>query len=544
MAMRDPSSCPHRLVAAVAGLLCLVTLLIHADGSSYQLTEPAAVPRRTILPASFHEHVSRTQRLRPPIAPPPLIASLDAAVLPPVSLFPSWACSPGGGGALVTEDVASSLQGVSPPNSRSPRVFHVTDYGADPTGRNDSSDAISRAVADAFQAPSPGRTLLAGIPNLGGAEVHLDGGIYLVSRPIRLPSTGGGNIKIHGGSLVATNDFPADGYLIELRSTAASGRVAGPSDGLHYEYFTLRDLMLDANFRGGGIAVIDSLRTTIHNCYIVHFTTEGVLVRRGHETFISNSYVGQHITSGADPGERNFTGVGIHLDGNDNAVTDVVIFSAATGILVSGQANTLTGVHCYNKATGWGGVGIYLRLPGLTQTRVLNCYLDYTGIVAEDPVQLLVAGCFFLGDARVVLKSVKGVMQGVTIVDNMFSGGGGGLAIVELDQSGTAFAAPDQVVVERNVVRGMAPRATSAKGSSRGNGTSWTVDFAPVLLFPDRIDHVEYALRMDDGAKAAAVFAGHALRSVAGNKVVVESQVAVPATVHVAVAQCELLVTG
>jgi len=106
------------------------------------------------------------------------------------------------------------------------------------------------------------------------------------------------------------------------------------------------------------------------------------MVQGGHETYIRNSFLGQRITASRSPDERKFSGVGISLMGN-NAITDVVIFSAAVGIAVTGQANILTGVHCYNKATGFGGVGIKLKLGGLTQTRSIGCYLDYTAIVAE-----------------------------------------------------------------------------------------------------------------------------------------------------------------
>ncbi|WOL15868.1 polygalacturonase QRT3 [Canna indica] len=415
------------------------------------------------------------------------------------------------------------------------RVYHVTDYGADPTGKSDSAAAISKAISAAFAAAAAsGLSLFAGIANLGGVEIHLDGGLYLISSPLVLPP-GVGNINIHGGSLRAADDFPADRYLIELwaaHSTSqknSSSADGGASSEYAYEFVTLRDLVLDCNYRGGGIAVVDSLRIGIDNVYIVHFTSEGVSVQAGHETMIRNSFIGQHITAGGDAGEKNFTGTGISLAGNDNAVTDVVIFSADIGVLVSGQANSLTGVHCYNKATGWGGTGIYLKLPGLTQTRITNCYLDYTGIVSEDPVQLHISGSFFLGDANVVLKSVKGVINGVDIVGNMFAGGGKDVDIVKLDGK---FTDVNQVTVSRNSARGMTARSTAARATVDGNGTTWAVDFSPVLLFPDRIGHVQYTLVAADSA-----FPSHRLRNVSANRVVIESDVAVSATVHVEVDQ-------
>jgi hypothetical protein len=80
-------------------------------------------------------------------------------------------------------------------SSAGARVYHVTDYGADPTGAADATDAINKAIADAFRPPS-NATMTGGIPDLGGAEVHLDGGTYLIKGPLTLPASGGGNFKV------------------------------------------------------------------------------------------------------------------------------------------------------------------------------------------------------------------------------------------------------------------------------------------------------------------------------------------------------------
>lgn len=447
-----------------------------------------------------------------------------------VSLPPSSAASPSPSGS--PSQVGSA-----------PRLYPVTSYGADPTGVADSTEAILGALSDAFKGPSDG-VLMEGIANLGGARIDLEGGSYLISRPLKFPATGAGNIMIHGGTLKASDNFPADGYLIDLSSsssnqkkennlTTVDDQLISSSSTYNYEFITLRDLMLDSNYRGGGIAVINSLRTTIDNCYIAHFNTTGILIQGGHETLVHSSFLGQHITAGADPGERSFSGTAINIVGNDNAITDVVIFSAAVGVMVSGQANTLSGVHCYNKATGFGGTGIYLKLPSLTQTRIVNCYLDYTGIVAEDPVQLHISSSFFLGDAYIVFKSINGVARGVSVVGNMFSGSGKGVEIVQLDQKNGPFKEIDQVVVDGNNVNGMKVRATVGRDSTQGNGTSWSIDFNPILLFPNHIRHVQYSLLTTGGSS----FPLHALRNVSGNRVVIESNVAVPASVFVTVDQ-------
>ncbi|CAH1436726.1 unnamed protein product [Lactuca virosa] len=407
------------------------------------------------------------------------------------------------------------------------RLYGVSLYGADPTGKTDSTDAILRAISDAVSEERVG-LLMDGITNHGGVQISLEGGIYKISRPMKFPVAGVGNIVISGGTLKASQNFSTNGYLIDLTTFSSSSS----NKNYNYEYITLKDIMLDCNYRGGGIRVVNSLRTSIDNCYITHFTTNGILVQGGHETYIRNSFLGQHITAGGDSHERDFSGIAINLAGNDNAVTDVVIFSAGIGIMVSGQANVITGVHCYNKATGFGGTGIYLKLPSLTQTRIVNSYFDYTGIVAEDPVQLHVSGCFFLGDAFIVLKSVHGVMKGVNIVDNMFSGSNRGIDIVQLDQKAGVFNNIDQVVVNNNNVRGMNLKATIAKLAMKGNGTLWSVDFNRILVFPRHIKFVQYTLMTQSN-----VFPNYVLRNISNNKVLIESNVAVEGTISVTVDQ-------
>ncbi|KAG6395895.1 hypothetical protein SASPL_142028 [Salvia splendens] len=413
-------------------------------------------------------------------------------------------------------EMRTSLQGAAPPPPSGPIVYHVTSYGADPTGQNDSTGAVLKAITDALNGPGKG-VLFEGIVNLGGARVDLDGGNYLISRPLLFPVSGRGNFAIQGGSLTASNDFPADGFLIDLSSSSNSA--------YNYEFTTLRDLYLDSNYRGGGIRVKNSLRTTIDNCYITHFSTTGILAEGGHETIIRTSYLGQHITAGADPGERSFSGTAIALAGNDNVVSDIVIFSAQTGILLSGQANLISGVHCYNKANGFGGVGIYVQLPGLAQTRIVDSYLDYTGIVAEDPVQLTVANTLFLGDAFILFKSVKGVMSGVTVVDNMFAGSDKGIEIVQMEGK---FDRLDQIAIERNTVKGMAVKTTVARASVDGGGPTWTADLKASLLFPNLIKQVQYTFVTE-----AASYPSHFLRNISDNKVVIQADAAVPARVYI-----------
>lgn len=415
-------------------------------------------------------------------------------------------------------------------NKRDGRVFYPIGYGADPAGAQDSSDAILQALSDAFQLRT-GLELLSGISDFGGLTIDLQGGNYKISKPIRFPP-GGGNIVVRGGTLRASDTFPGDRHLVELwsRNSPETDQQV-QNAGYYYEDITFRDILFDSSYRGGGIFIVDSARIRISNCFFLHFTTQGIMVQRGHETFISTCFLGQHSTVGGDKDERNFSGTAIDLASNDNAVTDVVIFSAAIGVVLRGQANILTGVHCYNKATGYGGIGILVKLAGNSQTRIDNCYLDYTGIVMEDPVQVHVTNGFFLGDANVVLKSIKGQISGLNIVDNMFSGQTKNMVpIVELDGG---FTDIDQVVINRNNVNGMTLKSTIGKLTVAGNGTKWKADFSSVLVFPNRITHLQYSFNTQGEPK----FTAHAVTNVSNNVVVVESEKVVNGVVSVVVDQ-------
>ncbi|XP_068655906.1 polygalacturonase QRT3-like [Aristolochia californica] len=419
------------------------------------------------------------------------------------------------------------------------RIFYPVGYGADPSGQIDSSDAIISAVNDAYNGSSE-FTLMQGITDLGGVVIDLQGGQYKISKPIRFPPNAG-NILVRGGTLRASEDFPSDRFLIELWAPTSKPlqnvETHAASLLYHYEDVTFEDILFDAGYRGGGLFAIDAVRVRIDNCFFIHFGTTGILVEKGHETFVSNTFLGQHLTAGGDPHERNFSGVAIDLASNDNVITDVAIFSAATGVILRGQANILTGVHCYNKATFFGGIGVLVKLAGLGQTRISNSYMDWTGIVMEDPVQVHVTNAFFLGNAYILLRSIKGQISGLNIVDNMFTGDGSGVPIIQLDESKATFTDINQVVIDRNNVGGMKLKSTVAKKSVAALGSKWVADFSSELVFPNRINNLQYSLLV----KGQRRFPVHAVTSVSNNTVIVESRKNVNGVVSMVVDQNSML---
>lgn len=74
-------------------------------------------------------------------------------------------------------------------------MFYPIAYGADPTGVQDSSDAILQALNDAFQVQTT-LQMLPGLKDLGGVVIDLLGGSYKISNPIRFPASGGANVVV------------------------------------------------------------------------------------------------------------------------------------------------------------------------------------------------------------------------------------------------------------------------------------------------------------------------------------------------------------
>ncbi|KDP30157.1 hypothetical protein JCGZ_18190 [Jatropha curcas] len=456
--------------------------------------------------------------------------------------------------AKLQEIVATPSRDIQVPETKqNGRVFYPIGYGADPTGAQESSDAILKALNDAFQVQN-GNELVHGVNDLGGVVIDLQGGNYKISKPIRFPASGGGNVVVKGGTIRASDTFPNDQHLIQLWSTNSkvldqkhSTQLQGFYDAkdltniIYYEDITFRDILFDLNYKGGGIFITDSARIRINNCFFLHFTTQGILVQKGHETFISNCFLGQHSTVGGDTGERDFSGTAIDLASNDNAITDVAIFSAAIGILLRGQANILTGVHCYNKATYWGGIGILVKLYA-SLTRIDNCYLDYNSIVMEDPSQVHVTNGLFIGDGNVVLKAINGKISGLNIINNMFNGNKNKMVpIVKLDGE---FKSVDQVVVNQNNVNGMGMRSTIGRltvgAGSNGGTRKWVADFSSVLVFPDRISHFQCSFYSSNNKG----FMAFLVTNVSNNVVVVESDKVVNGMISVVVDQFNMVGEG
>lgn len=59
-----------------------------------------------------------------------------------------------------------------------------------------------------------------------------------------------------------------------------------------YEDIIIRDFLLDGNFRGGGLFVVDFICVIVENVYVVYFEMDGILVEGGYENVICDLFIG------------------------------------------------------------------------------------------------------------------------------------------------------------------------------------------------------------------------------------------------------------
>jgi hypothetical protein len=181
------------------------------------------------------------------------------------------------------------------------------------------------------------------------------------------------------------------------------------------------NLFLDAGHRGGGILVQSTMGTTIGpSCFFTGFSTAGVRVMQGHETLVSSSWFAEYYWSDHRKGGGNSSSVGVDIHGQDNYVTDVIVFDYThLGVSVDGAASLLQGVHTWNG----GGVGIRINGSYAIQDRLLGCYLDYNTLEVVDPTQTTVEDTFFLDTNAVLVQSKRTAMQSVVFRENVYAFG-------------------------------------------------------------------------------------------------------------------------
>ena len=178
---------------------------------------------------------------------------------------------------------------------------------------------------------------------------------------------------------------------------------------------TIDNLMLDCGRRGGGLSLDNVLRAHLFHLYVVHYTTVGIAVSKGHEVHIESGFLGEWIWGEDGPGVgTNLTGTAIEVDGQDHWITDVVIFSGLHGIVLNGGASVITNSHIYN-----GGTEALLGNVGASAVKVTGSYFDGCGVVLLRPVAVSITNSLFLGGVGIELRST---FPGAWCAGNLITG--------------------------------------------------------------------------------------------------------------------------
>ena len=428
------------------------------------------------------------------------------------------------------------------PAANSSFVFDPAAYGGDPTGQRDSTAAVQAALDAAAAVTAPG-SFIHNATNHGGATVDLRGGEFLVSSALWVGP--GGGSRVCCGALRAAPSFPRDGFLLNVASKDV------------IEDTTLEDLQLDCAQTGGGIHTSGALRVAVSRVYVHGFTTAGVRATQGHETHITDSFLGQwwwHEDPSTPQPHGTTTGTAILIDGQDHWITDVIIFSAAVGIEMEGGAAVLTNIHAYNG----GGPSL---LSYAHTIRAIGCYFDYNPVVLVDPVGVEIAHSLFLGAVGVELRSsgaAEAMVSGLQVTHNQFVVGGAdptGRFSVWVNESAGPFRFANDTRITNNVHppamygpslgRSLASRATEAtltRALTAADADALEFDLAPLLLFDCArfpLLRAEHSVLLPPTADAG-LFPRTALRSTGGCSVRVASDVPLPPGTRVTVSAAQI----
>nr|WP_286313503.1 peptidase G2 autoproteolytic cleavage domain-containing protein [Mammaliicoccus lentus] len=219
-------------------------------------------------------------------------------------------------------------------NKKIERIINVNDYGADPTGQKDSTEAFKKAFAN------------------GGKHVHMTEGIYIVTG-LKLPNntilSGEGKsattVKLSddatNDAIVVTNldmsgnaeDIGIEGFKVDGNRTRQGGelkpaggslssgvRFAGVKNGFMKSIKTVDTLLhgIDItyasdvySYAGDGVRVsreLESEYVWIDDCEVTRFGDDGITTHHSRYLYISNSYAHHPFKKGG--GNNN----GIEID--------------------------------------------------------------------------------------------------------------------------------------------------------------------------------------------------------------------------------------
>lgn len=193
----------------------------------------------------------------------------------------------------------------------SPFIVYPSAFGADPTGIQDSTSAFEQAMNVLLTRKTALVKMASNITDLGGATLDLEGGQYVISRPVVVPPFFG-NVLIRGGTLRASPSFPTNAWLLTIGDVSCNPDGQGSCN----EFVNVVDMLFDGNFTAaGGAHVSHVMGTTLDNVFFTRFMQQGIRVDGGHEVMVSQAWLSQYYWSDSHPPESTLSSIGIQLNG-------------------------------------------------------------------------------------------------------------------------------------------------------------------------------------------------------------------------------------
>ena len=420
-----------------------------------------------------------------------------------------------------------------------------TDYGADPTGKIDSTYAFQTALKEALSRGDANvannNTLSNGIKDCGGATIFLAGGDYLISETLVIPPYYG-NIRITDGTLRANKNFSKNNYMIHIGGADESSCTT--SQKSCNEYVNIDHFFCDCkNICYGCVHVISGMSTNIGpQAFFLGYNYAGVTATGGHSLFLLNSWFGEYLYS--DPRKGNFkesTATSININNYDNLLNHVIVYSSRYGLNITDGASVLFNVHTWNLNTKAGGIGILLSAPA----RLINSYLDHNDLVLYTPIfTVSVENTKFLGGTlRLVTHNNNFKIGSLSVFDSIYNGGNGTISTIVLDESNGAFTDINNVFIKDTMIVGgggyIEKSTRASKKLTQIMATKWIFDFSEQLLFGSSIgiEWIDYTFQFDvvnSNDKDGII---HWVNKPNGHSVTVETNKATNGTVYITVDQ-------
>lgn len=410
-----------------------------------------------------------------------------------------------------------------------PFVVYPVDFGADPTGLKDSTSAFIAAMNFVLAHNTSGHTDEGGTIDLGGALLDLEGGDYLISSPIVIPSNYSNMAVIHG-TIRATSSFPLTRFLIEVGEAEAYCINWGNSCN---ENINFEDLLLDGSqFAAGCMQFNEVIGVNAGpDIFCVNFTQTGIDMEAGHEVELHESWIGSCWYTPPSLCWLNASALGnttgVLINGNDHLLNQVVVFASLTGVVVNGAANILTTVHTWNTQQGSvsNAVGIQCNT---WQNRFVAPYLDFVPFVCKGCAVTTVTNAFFLCAQAYFIPDPNGYpVSGVYFSGSEFACLGDG----ESDFVALTGKANYTGVQDVTIVGSLSDnpksiqRSTQSQLTINGPLSLMTFDFSGKLLFPlyvAPIRSVQYSISSTNGSLIPfshfALINGHTIQIISASK--------------------------